>query len=92
MPCYDPETHERPVRLEEKVHHLTALLCGLCRKLEESDSPLIKENAALTAWWKNHKEKDRLVAEINEKERTEGWKSLTHEELSRRYDAKDISR
>lgn len=80
MPCYDPETHERPKRLEAKVHRLTAMLCYLCGKTEATNPAIIADNRELAEWWRNHKAQDKRVAAVREKRRVGGWQSLTADE------------
>ena len=48
MPCYDPETHDRPIRLEKKIHYLTELLCTLCTTIQ-SNNPDYQIGEALEA-------------------------------------------
>lgn len=91
MPCYDPETHDRPIRLEKKVHYLTDLLCYLCKKTEAASPQFIEENYELAQWWIRHQKQDRMIAAILEKRKTLGYHSLTDEErlIATRHD--DVS-
>lgn len=92
MPCYDPETHERPKRLEEKVHKLTALLCYICREVEtEGEHGILSDHPELSKWWTDHKTHDARVAAIKEKSDRLGDASLTPEERGLLYTANDIS-
>ena len=91
MPCYDPDTHARPVRLEAKVHALTAMLCSLCGAVEETLQILIEDRPVLKAWWEAHKEQDRLIQELEEKRRLHGESSLSPEERGMLCDLKDVS-
>lgn len=91
MPCYDPETHDRPVRLENKVHRLTAMLCDLCGKIEKTNPALIAENRDLAEWWKDHKTHDERIAALEEKRRLHGDAALTPEERGTLYCANDVS-
>lgn len=92
MPCYDPETHERPIRLEEKVHRLTDLLCRTCKKLDQSDpNMLLASDPELFAWWQDHKEQDAMIAAIRAKRDILGWDSLTPKERRFMDRDRDIS-
>lgn len=91
MPCYDPETHERPVRLENKVHRLTAMLCALCKKIEKTNPAMIAENRDIAIWWEDHKTHDERIAAIKEKRRIHGTAALTPEERGTLYIANDAS-
>jgi hypothetical protein len=84
MPCYDPDTHERPERLAKKVNVLTDMLCRTCQQVGAYDLP---DDVAV--WWDNHKvfdEKRRLAREKYEQLQASGhpmpfWE-LTQEEQS----------
>lgn len=91
MPCYDPETHERPKRLESKVHRLTAMLCRLCGQIETVMPTIIETDAELAEWWINHKTHDQRIAAIREKRKTLGDHFLTPEERGLLRTANDIS-
>lgn len=80
MPCYDPDTHERPIRLEGKVNFLTAQLCYLCEILDKASPNVISNNPDLNEWWKNHKNHDAKIAALKLKRFEHGDKSLTPEE------------
>lgn len=85
MPCYDPDTHQLPIRLRARVNDVTAMLCELCGKAEEKMPELISSSAKLSAWWDNHKAKDALLRsvelqKIQEKKAAQGFWSLTDEE------------
>lgn len=87
MPCYDPDTHDKPERLKKRIHKLTAMLCWLCGR---SDQSLIGENADLAVWWKDHHAHDEIIASLKEKERIHGCKSLTPEEVNLLWEHDDI--
>lgn len=88
MPCYDPETHDRPIRLEAKVQRLTRLLCYLCQNSSEG---VIAGNEDLASWWKAHQESDAKIARLKEKKKTHGESALTPQELGVLYFAGDVS-
>lgn len=69
MPCYDPETNDRPERLQEKVHNLTALLCYACHELERIDPQCIKDNIQLRDWYIKHLKADKIREELEKKGR-----------------------
>lgn len=91
MPCYDSETHERPVRLEQKVHRLTALLCGLCSKVESTHPELFEEDDALVEWWTKHKTQDARLEALKKKQAAQGFQSLTPREKDAVWFQNDIS-
>ena len=80
MPCYDPETHDRPIRLEAKIHMLTEMLCSLCQIVDVIDPKIIPFNPTLNDWWLRHQEFDRIGEEIRLKKEAHGMDSLTQEE------------
>lgn len=82
MPCYDPETHERPIRLANKVHYLTELLCTLCTAVQKSNPQFLPRLPEVNAWWVRHEEFDRIGEEIARKVRLHGLSSLTPHERS----------
>jgi hypothetical protein len=88
MPCYDPETHLKPIRLEGQIHYLTDLLCSTCKELEKNNVEILIENSKLSEWWENHKRHDQEIARIKEKRRVHGPQSLTGEELGYIWDEK----
>lgn len=94
MPCYDPETHDRPIRLEAKVHKLTAFLCGVLSAYEKSDEALrihIHRNKELSEWWENHKTQDARIDALKEKRKQYGDSALTPQERGTLYMADDVS-
>lgn len=90
MPCYDPETHERPMRLESKVHCLTAMLCAICGIIEATHPEIISNNPSLFEWWENHKAHDAYVSALEEKRRVDE-SSLTPSERGVLWTAHEIS-
>jgi hypothetical protein len=68
MPCrdYDPSPIEyrEGSETKKKLDKVTALLCGLCRKLEgyELFTHILNNNKELNTWWIDHQEKDRKEA------------------------------
>lgn len=81
MPCYDPETHERPERLQKKVHLLTRLLCTLCDRLEaDGQLKYFHTDAQLHAWLTHHRQLDAERKRIEQKIKATGRESLTQEE------------
>lgn len=86
MPCYDPDTHLRPPRLEARINSLTKLLCGACKLLEKADQASLKRNKELNDWWEAHKANDAWIEAVREKKRI-GKELLTVEELSLLYHA-----
>jgi hypothetical protein len=86
MPCYDPETHERPKRLEKKIHHLTEMLCWLCGV---TDPSVIEANHNLKDWWMKHQEFDRIGEELARRVERDGIKSLTRAEQSHYWKRND---
>jgi hypothetical protein len=92
MPCYDAEARERPQRLESKVHKLTAMLCGLCTKIENSSlRSMIDSDPNLSDWWQNHKTHDERIAAIKQKRDALGSHCLTDKEFELLWNADDIS-
>lgn len=75
MPCYDPETSNRPERLQKIVNRQTRLLCGLCRRSSEE---AINADPDLREWWIAHKAHDERIARL--KERREAGRPLTVQE------------
>ena len=88
MPCYDPETHERPIRLEKRVHELTALLCYACSKLSPE---AIASEPNLAAWWHKHKTHDDRIAALKAKRAQYGYAALTPAERGELWTADDVS-
>jgi hypothetical protein len=82
MPCYDPETHERPIRLAEKIHYLTELLCTLCAAVQKSNPQFLPRLPEVREWWVKHEEFDRAGAEIAKRVEQHGLNSLTQQERS----------
>lgn len=82
MPCYDPETHDRPVRLANKIHYLTELLCTLCTAVQKSNPHFLARLPEVHAWWVRHEEFDRIGEEIARKVKQHGFNSLTQHERS----------
>lgn len=88
MPCYDPDTHDRPIRLAAKIHKLTEMLCYLCTIVDTIDRKIIPFNPTLNDWWIKHQEFDRKGQEIEDKVKAYGAnvrlgiESLTPEERS----------
>lgn len=88
MPCYDPDTHNRPIRLENKVHFLTSLLCHACERLSPA---AIAANPKLAAWWEEHKTHDTRIATLKQKRDRLGFGGLTPEERGTLLAADDVS-
>lgn len=87
MPCYDPETHERPKRMERRLHFLTEMLCGLCGRVEAAGlySPHISASEELVTWWEQHKLHDADVVAAHNKYQKLGandpaWEKLSEQE------------
>lgn len=94
MPCYDPETHDRPIRLEEKIHKLTAFLCGVLTAYEKGDEALrihLHQNDDLSKWWENHKTQDARIEALKHKREQFGDSALTSQERGTLYFAGDVS-
>lgn len=85
MPCYDPETHDRPIRLANKIHHLTRLLCELCTSLDQKYPHHLPCLPEVNEWWLKHQEFDRIGEEIRLKKELHGIESLTSQERSHYY-------
>lgn len=82
MPCYDSETHEGPIRLQNKVHALTDLLCQACNHLENIDPIFIKDNIDLKNWYIKHLQQDKVRKEMEAK----GRANLTTNDYRKLYD------
>lgn len=80
MPCYDPETHERPKRLAAKVNYLTELLCATCKT---ASLEFIQARPWLREWWANHQIVDAKIAAAKAKQKR--GETLTSEDLSLLY-------
>jgi hypothetical protein len=80
MPCYDPETHERPKRLDRKVNRLTAMLCSLCGKLQAEHPAILEENPEILEWWTKHRAHDERISSLKERRWRDGIDSLTMKE------------
>lgn len=91
MPCYDPETHDRPIRMEQKIHRLTAMLCYLCGELERANSALLTDTSDLASWWVAHKAHDERIAALKEKRRLQGLDALTPTERGALFLGDDVS-
>jgi hypothetical protein len=85
MPCYDPETHDRPVRLAKKIHHLTRLLCTLCTSVHKHNPDYLPNLPEVNKWWVMHQEFDRIGDEIEAKVKEHGMDKLTPNERSHYY-------
>ena len=89
MPCYDPETHDRPIRLEARIHKLTEMLCQLCTIVDMIDPKIIPFNPTLNDWWIKHKEFDQISKELIKKVEEQGINNLTNSERSHYYRSKN---
>lgn len=91
MPCWDSKLQAQEYKknfpaqnypkdpvvehLESRIHGLTRMLCGLCKKVEPTCPSYIFGDADLTAWWEDHKANDKeneirdLKKQISEIER-----------------------
>jgi hypothetical protein len=85
MPCYDPETHNRPIRLEKKIHYLTELLCTLCTSVNKHSPNYLPNLEEVNKWWLKHQEFDRIGEEIEAKVKEHGVDKLTPNERSHYY-------
>lgn len=90
MPCYDPETHERPIRLESRVHELTAMLCALCQKVQDIPYTL-SSVPGLTEWWNRHEAHDQEIAALQVRKDEGGWQPLDPMETGKLMMADDVS-
>lgn len=52
--------------LESRIHNLTEMLCGLCKRVEAGWPSVFVENTELSAWWKDHKADDQAIKELEE--------------------------
>jgi hypothetical protein len=50
--------------LESKIHDLTEMLCGLCKKVELELPTIFIEETRLHNWWEDHKANDKAIEEI----------------------------
>lgn len=85
MPCYDPETHDRPIRLEKKIHYLTELLCTLCSTIQSNNPDYLPRLPEINRWWIRHREFDQIGEALEAKFNELGRDALTPEELSHYY-------
>ena len=60
MPCYDPETHDAPIRYSGKINRLTQLLCQLCSTIETNNPDYLSRLPEINEWWLEHKRYDDL--------------------------------
>ena len=88
MPCFDPDTVERPIRLEQKVHCLTDMLCRLCGQVEPG---ILEANPDIAAWWQAHKAQDKMIADLVRKRELQGYGALTPDENWLLIKAQDAS-
>lgn len=86
MPC---SSGEGPNYYEDtsKIDHLTNMLCGLCTRIENTDSGyLLEDDESLMKWWDQHKKEDNERKALEEslakrqKLKEEALSKLTKEE------------
>jgi hypothetical protein len=60
MPCSDSRAYEDLMNAEIRREHakITAMLCAVCRELEDGKAPMIQLIPGLSAWWAEHRERD----------------------------------
>lgn len=80
MPCYDPETHEAPIRMAGKINHLTRLLCAICTSLDKGEDMPPEDAQAVFQWWQKHKAWDEEIARVKKKREEQGDEALTPQE------------
>lgn len=92
MPCYDPETHDAPIRYSAKINRLTQYLCKLCSAVENSNPDYLSRRMPdVNDWWVEHKRYDDLKETAVRKVKENGVGSLSHEERCAYYDSKHFS-
>lgn len=69
MPCYDPRNTYDYGRQEAKleIDNLTRMLCELCTELEKDNKFPRHVVPGLSAWWKEHRELDKIRKKIERK-------------------------
>jgi len=80
MPCYDTETHDRPIRLEAKIHYLTKLLCSLCTSVQRNNPDYLPNLPEVYYWWLKHQAFDQIGDALIQKVEEQGIDSLNQEE------------
>ena len=90
MPCYDPETHDAPIRLAKRLNEVTQLLCKTCTQINVHAPDIFVVMPDLYIWWKTHQEHDKHVAYLEAKVKTTGFNSLTRQERDYYYTRNDI--
>lgn len=97
MPCYNPEAHERPIRLHERpirleamTHHLTRLLCELCTTLDQKYPNYLPCLPEVNEWWLKHQEFDRIGDELAQRVEQHGIESLSQSERLHYWRRNDV--